>query len=178
MGKQLEVPYYAQVGGNTCWKAVAKMVLEYMGLPITFNEQKNEPEGSAVKLLAKETKSRNFVADDSPFPNWNEIKEEIDADRLLIGCVADKPTKTRDLEVTGGHWIIISGYEESGNKIYVLDPFREFGSFWMDCPTLVGNGYCYQPYHEYAARYFQSTSYMPEGWNLSLKGQVSNGNNY
>lgn len=178
MRKQLEVPYYAQVGGNTCWKAVAKMVLEYMGLLITFNERESDPEGSAVNLLMEETKSPNFVADNSPFPEWDDIKNEIDADRLLIGCVADKPTKTRDLEVTGGHWIIISGYEEIGNKIYVLDPFREFGSFLMDCPTLVGNGYCYQPYPDYDARYFQSTSYMPEKWNLSLKGQVSDGEIY
>lgn len=178
MGKQLDVPYYAQVGGNTCWKAVAKMVLEYMGLPITFNEQENEPEGSAVDFLIGETNSSDFGTDGRPFPKWEVIKAEIDADRLLIGCVADKPTKKRDLKVTGGHWIIISGYEESGKKIYVLDPFREFGSFWMDCPTLVGNGYCYQPNPQYAARYFQSTSYMPEKWNLSLKGQVSNKDNY
>lgn len=178
MGKQLEVPYYAQVGGNTCWKAVAKMVLEYMGLPITFNEQENEPEGSAVDFLINETNSSDFGTDELPFPEWEVIKAEIDADRLLIGCVADEPTQTRKLEVTDGHWIIISGYEEDGNKIYVLDPFGEFGSFWMDCPTLVENGYCYRPFTDYDARYFQSTSYMPEKWNLSLKGQVSDGEIY
>lgn len=162
MEKKLAVPYHEQVGGNTCWEAVAKMVLEYMGLSTkNINEQQNDPPGSAIDLLMEET-GAEFVMDGSPFPKWDEIKVEIDAERLLIGYVGDTGTDSAIDNAQNGHWIIIAGYDDREN-VYILDPAKDFGKLWMKCPQSDENGYyCYQPKQEYAARYFQSTSYMPE----------------
>lgn len=167
MRKILAVECIRQSYDNTCWKAVAKMVLKYMGRNRDANsirEQSNDPIGSAVALIMDRLRREDFYTDQNPIPTYQEIKDEIDEGRLLIGLVA-----TDVLTGENGHWIILNGYDDNGRrkKIHIVDPANtmQTNQFWLDYNDIVSNNnqYCV-PDEDIVLRYFKSVSYMSEDW--------------
>ena len=167
MGKVLDVEFIRQSYDNTCWKAVAKMVLKYMGCngeADSIREQSNDPIGSAVALIMDSLGREDFNTDENPIPSYEEIKEEIDKGRLLIGLVATDVSTGEN-----GHWIILNGYDGYGRRkrIHIVDPANtmQTNQFWLDYNDIVSNNnqYCV-PDEDIVLRYFESVSYMPIDW--------------
>lgn len=173
MGKELSVNVMEQQFENTCWKAVAKMVLDYMERYMdaeNIMEEEDDPMGSAVELLHEYT-GYNFLKDQKPIPDFQEIVDEIDADRLLIGYVV-----TNIVTEANGHWILITGYDSNGldaNGVYlepiikIVDPYNGLNGdneFWISYNDIFKNEkqqYCI-PRRRIVTRYFKSVSYMPK----------------
>lgn len=166
MEKVLEVPVIRQEYENTCWEAVAKMVLSYMDRWEDSNciiESVDDPPGSAIDLLCRFC-GQNFLKDDQALPEYSEIRDEIIAGRLLIGHVQT----TEGI----GHWILITGFDDNDDRpvIQIVDPSNELPEggnvFWLSYNGIVNNGYRYHIPEELTTwgiqdRYFVSTSYMP-----------------
>lgn len=170
MKAELDMMFLRQKCENTCWEAVAKMVLYYMGNLADAEfviEKENDPPGNPIEVLWRFW-GRKLYIDDNPIPTINEICGQINEGRPLIGFIA------ADSEVGDGvgHWIIIAGYDECESQIKILDPDK--GEFWMDYPDLQEvNGqerYCYPYSDDEPVRYFESVSYMPS--NISNKNGV------
>lgn len=166
MRKVLEVLVLRQKYENTCWAAVAKMVLLYMKRNLDAEhivENENDPPGSAIERL-QQFCGQNFLEDSQNLPEYNEITDEINAGRLLIGFV-QSPDGI-------GHWILITGYDDNDGRplIQIVDPCNELieggNVFWLSYNHIVNNGYMYRIPEDFTRwrildRQFVSTSYMP-----------------
>ncbi len=170
MKAELNMTFLAQKYENTCWEAVAKMVLYYMGYLADAEfviEKENDPPGNPIEVLLRFW-GHKLYQDGNPIPEMEEICSEINVGRPLIGFIA------ADSEDGVGHWIIIAGYDECEGQIKILDPDK--GVFWMNYPVLQEvNGqmlYCYPYSDDEPVRYFHSVSYMPKSIS-NKKGIIS-----
>lgn len=157
MKAELDMMFLEQRYENTCWEAVARMVLYYMGCLADAEhviEDEDDPPGNPIEVLRRFW-GYELYKDDNPIPSMEEICSEINEGRPLIGFIAT------DSEDGVGHWIIIAGCDNQ--QIKILDP--GMGEFWMDYPDLQEvNGqerYCYPYSDDEPVRYFDSVSYMP-----------------
>lgn len=170
MKAELDMMFLRQNYENTCWEAVAKMVLYYMGCLADAEhviEDEDDPPGNPIEVLRKFW-GRELYKYNNLIPTIDQIRDQINEGRPLIGFIA------ADSEDGIGHWIIIAGYDECESQIKILDPDK--GEFWMDYPDLQEvNGqerYCYPYSDDEPVRYFDSVSYMPKSIS-NKKGVIS-----
>lgn len=171
IGKKCTVRPYYQMYENTCWKAVAKTVLNYMGLDLShpdLTEKRNDQQGSAIDLLFRVTgrEDEDFGMDSNTVPDFDTFCTEIDEGRMMIGNVS-----TDEAHGEIAHWILISGYAvvDGRNYIQIMDPEPEINRrrpFWLCYDNILrgdSNYYYTVPrQEEFEQRYFKSVSYMPE----------------
>ncbi|MCK9581461.1 MAG: C39 family peptidase [Methanoregula sp.] len=140
--KLLSVTRYDQTSENWCAVTVAQMISQYYGYSRTQQAIANKMgngggQGSTPAMeLTYYTASTgsgglgktNSFDTYSPYTNWNNAADEIDANR---------PLKVGNL----GHARTISGYKiQSGSYyLYVNDPAPGYGSYWILYSTYYNN---------------------------------------
>src|SRR5690606_20949940 len=149
-------PVARQKTDNSCWAAAGRSINNWYKLQrksgknpmyITDGEfvdacsaaGKNsysvDVQASAVAAL--EDLGYETPADERPFPEKNEIKEEIKEGKPLLAIVgADNPEGKRNLEYKGGHWVVIVGISNDGSSIKVFDPAKG-ATEWIDYDLIV-----------------------------------------
>lgn len=127
MAKVLPVKGIKQKHENSCWAACIRMVLAYDNLIVTNDDTLASKCGvdankcqDASKMMGI-CKIYDSTDDEALVPTLKEIKAEIDKGRPIIQCVNESRVAPGGSS-SGGHYILIVGYDMDTNKIAVIDP--------------------------------------------------------
>jgi ABC-type bacteriocin/lantibiotic exporter with double-glycine peptidase domain len=129
----LQVPYVKQAV-NYCGPAAVTMIMEYYGYAAdqyTIGADIVDEGGTTARELIEKSEDRGFVG--------SVVNCQLGG---LLGLLAEgKPVITRILNDlgTGGHFVVVTGYDRTSNLIYLNDPdqpyrkaesFEEFSRLW------------------------------------------------
>jgi uncharacterized protein YvpB len=135
--KRLDVPWVGQnVGSDDDWSnsdcgpACATMLLRYLGQNVTVNQASKAAglakgyKGTAYWDLCKILLAYKVAAGRKAGLSIDKLKAEIDAGKPCILLVHYGSLKTRsDLTFTGGHWILLTGYNVDKQTFLYHDPY-------------------------------------------------------
>lgn len=173
---QLDIPCIKQFHENDCWICCSVMIYNFF-----FKNQTINYTGTMPALIKKYLDEKKFSygkprstsdflawtgkfdvpADGCRLPPFEKAKEnimdEISKGHPLLCLVKDDPRKgvdDPDLNCKDGHWIIISGYEQTptGDNLLIIDPDPNVVS-------LISIPYDNKTYFYRDEMYFQSTTY-------------------
>ena len=135
--KRLDVPWVGQnVGSDDDWSnsdcgpACVTMVLRYLGQNVTVNQASKITglakgyKGTAYWDLGKIFLAHKTLAGRKAGLTLDYLKAEIDAGRPCILLVHYGSLENRsDLTFTGGHWIVLTGYDVDRQQYLYHDPY-------------------------------------------------------
>ncbi len=130
MGKTINVPGIQQVSVTGCWASCTLMLLRYRKVN---NADAMKEDDVAKDVGLSLDKCQNIIValtkynmydstdDDAVVPEFKDIKDEIDNGNPIVECVSETNVP-HGSDVIDAHYIIIVGYEETPQKLVILDP--------------------------------------------------------
>lgn len=130
----LNIPFIQQKKSNSCWIACARMLFNFFFdtdisdavIEAIMGAEGNVEGNPIIALEEMATIEVEEFTYPVVIPKYSVIKTNIENNRPFICCVKSERTDTVNYNVSGGHWILIVGFEcdNAGEfqYLYVADP--------------------------------------------------------